>query len=165
MNNINSINSSLIKAYVNFQANPNYLDSGKLNELEEEMGTADEKDATPEQKVDKYIVEQVADISEEVKQQLEEMKKQQEKLLALGQANEANKFQTELDQKNELATRQAQNESSFMEKISKNDLTNVLKQALSDDSGSSDDDNIDLIAALTNMIADKDSTTTIETEA
>ena len=93
MTSINFLSSSLIKAYIGFRANPDSLDAEKINKVQEEMGLDDNPDATPEQKVEKYIVEQSTNISEEVKRQIEEMKKQQAKLLALGQAGDAQEFQ------------------------------------------------------------------------
>lgn len=165
MSNIHSIGSNLLRAYVSFQANPDSMDADKTKKIEEEMDMDDDTEATPQQKVDKYIVEQSTDVSEEIKRLIEEMKKQQEKLLALGQAGESSKFQAELEQKSELATNRAQNESDFVDKLTKEDLTNVLKQVLSDDSENADEANIDLVAQLTNMIAAKSSPTTVEAEA
>lgn len=165
MSSINFFGSNLLKAYIGFQSNSSDLDSDDINKMQEEMGMDDDADATPKQRVEKYIVEQSTNISEEVKRQIAEMKKQQAEMLALAQAGAGEKFQTELDQKNELVANREQNESDFLNKITKHDLTKVLKQVLSDDSENADDSNIDLVATLTNMIAEKNSTMTVATEA
>lgn len=165
MNSINFLSSSLIQAYVTFQANSGDVDADKLKKMEEEMGMDEDSDATPKQKVDKYLIDKTTDASEEVKKQIKEMNEQQKKLLALGGQGAASKFLAELDQKAEFADKQTQNKADYIDSLSKNDLTNVLKQVLSDSSGNSDDDNIDLIAQLTNMIAAKDFPTTVETKA
>lgn len=165
MSSINPLSSGLIQAYITFQTSPDNLDAEKIKKMEEDMGMDSDSDATPKQKVDKYIVDKTTDASEEVKKQIEEMNKQQQKLLSQGQAGAASKFQAELDQNAEFADKQTQNESNYIDSLSKNDLTNVLKQVLSDSSGNSDDDNIDLVAQLTNMIAEIDSPTTVETKA
>mgnify|MGYP001805808864 CR=1 FL=1 len=162
---INFLGSNLIRAYINFQANPDNLEDENIKKMQEEMGMEDDGESTPKQKVEKYIVEQSTEMSQEVKRLIEEMKKQQAKLLALGQAAEANKFQAELDQKNELAASQAQSEADFINRLSKDELTTVLKQVISDDSENADDANTELVATLTNMIAEKNSTTTVNTEA
>ena len=165
MISLNFLSSGLIKAYISFQANPESLDSEKIKKMQEEMGMDDDADATPKQKVEKYIIEQATNTSEEVKKEIAEMKKQQAKLLALGQADAANKFQTELDQKNEQATNLAQSDSSFINNATKDELTTVLNQVLSDNSENADDSNTELVAQLTNMIAEKNSTSTVNTEA
>lgn len=165
MTSINFLGSSLIKAYIGFQSNSGNLDSDDINKMQEEMGMDDDSDATPKQRVEKYIVEQSTNMSAEVKRQIKEMNKQQQQMLALGQAGAANEFQTNLDQKNELTANKAQRASDFIDKITKKELTTVLNQVLSDDSENADEANTELVATLTNMIAEKGSTTTVNTEA
>lgn len=165
MTSINFLSPSLLKAYVSFKSDADDMDADQLEKMHKEMGMNEDGEATPKQKVEKYILEQSVNMSEEIKKEIEEMKKLQQKLTALGQTAEGNKLQTELDQKNELVNKQAQNEADFIDSLSKKDLTNVLKQVISDDSVGADDSNIDLIAQLTNMIAEKGSATTVETKA
>jgi len=165
MSSINFFGSNLIKAYIGFQKNPGNLDSDEIIGMQEEMGMDDDSDATPQQRVEKYIVEQATNISQEVKREIEAMQEQQAEMLALAQAGAGEKFQNELEQKNEIVANRKQNEADFLDRITKKDLTTALKQVLSDDSENADDNNIDLVATLTNMIAEKNATTTVAVEA